>query len=306
MGAVRNKFHVLAKHPIQLLMDGVYTFFGGLAVLAFSNHINKSITTTKLVAPKSGFYYELYHYVSIYLQHFLLWMEHTISIGNGSVIAIIVLTLIIRLAILPLTLINSRNAVLHREQKKALLPQMQLIDDIMLNVPVTNSQRRQLLQLKRKCYKENNVHNTEWMVYVSVIVQMIVLSCLYQAVAYSPELAKTTILGISLAKRSFALAAMAAVMYFLEQVVMILGMTKEERAVLPLSTYWLTPVSIFCSAFFLPSILDIYWLTSAGFLLVQNYINYWIMRPYLTKKTKTQFVPEEIITDEAIDKIINN
>lgn len=305
MNLIKKKFAALAKNPLQLLIDGFYTLMGGIIILTFGNRISQHLATTKLAAPKTGLYYDLYHYISIYLQQFLLWMERAIKGNNGSVIAIILITILIRLLLMPLTLINSRNIVLSRERKKLLNPQIQLIDDTLISVPVSNKQRSALKELKRKCYLVNGIHNTEWMIWAVVAIQVIALTCLYQAVAYSPELMRATVLGISLAKRSMLLATIAAMMYFLEQMVMILGMTPKERSVLPTSTYWLTPVSIFCSGFFLPSALTVYWIASACFLLIQNYLNYWLLRPYLTKQTQNSYKIKEIITDDVIDKILD-
>lgn len=305
MNLIKNKIIALSKNPLQLLIDGFYTLMGGIIILTFGGRLKAHLATTKLVAPRTGLYYDLYHYISIYLQQFLLWMERAIKGNNGSVIAIILITILIRLLLMPLTLINSRNIVLSRERKKLLYPQLQLIDDTLISVPVSNKQRSLLKELKRKCYLANGIRNTEWMIWVVVAIQIIVLTCLYQVVAYSPELMRATVLGISLAKRSMLLATIAAMMYFLEQLVMILGMTPKERAVLPTSTYWLTPVSIFCSGFFLPSVLTVYWIASACFLLIQNYLNYWVLRPYLTKQTQDGYKIKEIITDDKIDEILD-
>lgn len=124
------------------------------------------------------------------------------------------------------------------------------------------------------------------------------------ALFFSPALRQATFLGVPLAKRSLFLAVLCGIGYLIENTIMIRGLTEEERAVLPTSDYWLTPVSIFCSAFFMPSVLSIYWLTSSIFLVVQNTINYWIMRPYLRKQVHTKFVPRVVITEESIDQII--
>ena len=111
-------------------------------------------------------------------------------------------------------------------------------------------------------------------------------------------------MNINLATPNTGMAILASTAYLLSNLAMTTGMTKKERSTLPLTTYWLTPTTIFCSGYFLPSIICLYWITSASFSVIENIINYWIMRPKLRKK-ETKWQPITVVTKDEINKILH-
>ena len=299
----KKKWHLPHKHlsPQQKMYDSFLTFSGGLALLYFSQHLQAHMHTMKIIAPQSGLYFYLYKYVTIYLHSFLKILEHVCS---SSAFAVILLAIIIRICLMPLSLYNSKRHVIMNERVRIIAPQLKLIEDTMEFEAVNKKQRKELLALKHKTQIANGTLFTQWPFYILIVLQSITMIALYQSVAYSSEFWQSTFAGIHLGSASIGLTICASLSYLASNLIMIFGMTKQERKSLPQSTYWLSAVSIFCSGYFLPAILPLYWLTNGLFSSCQNYINYFILRPHARKSQHQVWQPQVLITQEKIDQIM--
>lgn len=292
--------HFMHMDPTQRLQDGLYTMLGGLSIVYFGQHM-ESHKQTKLLAPKDGPYYLLYKYVTHYLHNGLVLLEQLL---NNPAIAVIVFIIIARMIIMPLSLYVSNHSVVIRERTAILKPQLNLINSTLDFEAVTETQKQKLYALRRKTLQANHMSLARWPFYSLIALQIIIATSLYQSVAYSPELQHATFLGIKLGQTNAGLTISASLMYLLGSIIMALGLTKRERQNMPLTNYWLVPVSTFCSGSFLPSIISLYWLVSATIIALKDFISYFILRPYTRKRQHEIWQPVTVVTQDKIDEIM--
>lgn len=285
---------------VTLLRSSFLTTMGGLAILYFSKRLKSNVHMLPLYKPKTGLYFYIYKYIAVYLQSFIFIMQKWVS----PAISVILITIIVKLILIPISLLISRYSLINNVHRQNIQPQLNLIDDTLRFEPVDKFQRTMLLNLKNKALVRNNAVMHQWPIYTNLIVQTLVITCLYQSIAYTDILRHSTFMNINLATPNTGMAILASTAYLLSNLAMTTGMTKKERSTLPLTTYWLTPTTIFCSGYFLPSIICLYWITSASFSTIENIINYWIMRPKLRKK-ETKWQPITVVTKDEINKILH-
>ena len=110
--------------------------------------------------PHGGLYGWIFQWIGLPLQNVMLHTAHAIGGANGAGWGIVIITLVIRLILLPLMLMQQKKSVTQQEKMSRLQPQMKLIQEGMRHKPITPEQQMQLSTWQRELYSKNNVSLT--------------------------------------------------------------------------------------------------------------------------------------------------
>ena len=212
-------------------------------------------STTKPIDPENmgTFVKYIVHPFSQALDWFaaLLWGQYGL--------AILAVTLIIRLIILPLTIKQYRSS----KQMQALQPEIKKMKEIYKDDP--KKQQEETMKL----FQQNGVNPLAGC--FPLLVQMPILIALYQAIMRNPYIHDHTFLWLQLGKPDhiYILPALAALTTFIQQKVMATQMTSQMQALM-----FIFPVMIFVMSMNFASALPLYWVYSNTFTIVQSYFIY--------------------------------
>lgn len=155
----------------------------------------------------------------------LEWLgEFTGSYG----LAIIVLTIAVRLIILPIGLKQQKNMMESQMKMSAIKP---ITDEIQAEMKETNDpEEKQELQAElMQVYKENDINMfAQLSGCLPMLIQMPIFLAMFFAVQYSAAIAQSSWLGISLGERSIPLAIAVAAVHFIHGKFMHSGMSGAD------------------------------------------------------------------------------
>lgn len=181
------------------------------------------------------------------------------NMGNSYGLSILVVTIIIRLVILPLTLKQVRSS----KKMQEIQPEMQKIKEKYKD----NPQKQQ--EETMKLFQTTGVNPLAGC--FPVLVQMPILFALYHAIMRNPEIKDHTFLWLQLGSADpyYILPTIAALTTFLQQKMMSSQMNSQMQALM-----FIFPVMIFVMSMSFPSALPLYWVFGNIFTIVQTYFIY--------------------------------
>ena len=225
----------------------------------------------------------------------------------STAMAIVLFIIAIRLVfVFPLDMYLTKRSRETNEKSKLLKPQLKAIHDIIAYQPVTSAQRKKLDDLRNQVLMKNHAKVSTTLLVLVIVIETVVGIALYQMVAYSPDLAKSQFLGINLGSRSWPLAFATAIISLIGNVVRISGYTDYQKQNVTLINYIMSPISILASGLFFPAVITLYLFTTQCLLLMQNIIEYHILRKYIENKYKKRQNQKvvTIVTQEKLAKIM--
>ncbi|MBH9967996.1 YidC family membrane integrase SpoIIIJ [[Bacillus] enclensis] len=181
---------------------------------------------------------------------------------NGSYgLAIIIVTLIIRLAILPLMIKQTKNS----KAMQALQPEMKKLRE---KYSSKDAQTQQKLQQETMALFQSHGVNPLAGCF-PLIVQMPILIGFYHSIVRTREIAEHNFLWFDLGERDIILAVVAGITTFIQQKLMMAG-TADQNPQMAMMLY-IMPVMIVIFAINFPSALALYWVIGNIFMIVQTY-----------------------------------
>lgn len=255
-------------------------------IILFENRL-KSGQVIKLYAPTAGYPYWIYHHLT-YFGHVILKMFLHIFPGKiGVLFSLILLTVLVYLLLFPLSIYQHHVIMKRKSIMDLLKPQLDDINWFLKYGRITKSQRKKLIKLRKEVYRENRLPNIWLILIVRAVLQFFVLLTLYQTVAYSSAL-KMDLGLISLAKQIPSLALISAILNLISILVQYFGLSSSSRKSYDWTSFVISPLSRFLSGYFLPSIIPIYWIIGQTIMIIENYLIYYRLRPYLKKHYERQ------------------
>ena len=209
------------------------------------------------IDPNNGFWDKFFVYpLSETLDWFasIFWNEYGISI--------LIVTIIIRLIILPLTIKQYRSSRKMQEIQPELKKiQKKYKDDV---------QKQQ--QETMKLFQKHGVNPMAGC--FPILIQMPILIGLYHAIMRNPEISSHSFLWIELGdKDPIVLPLIAAITTFVQQKMMTKFMPNQQMQMMQ-AMMFIFPILIFVMAMSFPAALPLYWIYSNLFTIVQNYFLY--------------------------------
>ncbi|WP_438445187.1 membrane protein insertase YidC [Gorillibacterium sp. sgz5001074] len=185
----------------------------------------------------------------------LLWGEYGLSI--------LVVTIIIRLIILPLTLRQYKSSKAMQELQPELNKIKQKFKD--------DAKKQQ--EETMKLFQKHGVNPLAGC--LPIFVQMPILIALYNAIMYNPFIHEHTFLWLQLSERDkwLILPILASITTFVQQKVMMAYQPNNANPSMKMLLY-VFPVMIFAMSYSFASALPLYWVYSNIFTIVQTYFIY--------------------------------
>jgi YidC/Oxa1 family membrane protein insertase len=235
-------------------------------LLAGCSQVNQPITPESkgfwnqfIVYPLSWLIKEVAH---------LLWGSYGLSI--------IVVTILIRLAILPLMIKQTRNA----KATQALQPELQALKKKYSSKDQMTQQKMQQEQMA--LFQKHGVNPLAGC--FPLLIQMPIIIGFYQAISRTRAIAQDTFLWFDLGYKDpyYILPIIAGITTFIQQKMMMAG-TENQNPQMAIMV-WTMPVMIVIFAFNVPSALSLYWVVGNIFMIVQTYFT---KGPELKKSSAT-------------------
>ncbi len=177
-------------------------------------------------------------------------------------LAIIIVTLIIRLAILPLMIKQTKSS----KAMQALQPEMQALREKYSSKDQKTQQKLQ--QETMALFQKHGVNPLAGC--FPLIVQMPILIGFYHAIMRTSEIASHNFLWFDLGEKDpfYLLPLIAGVTTFIQQKMMMAGTPHNPQMAMML---WLMPIMIVVFAVTFPAALSLYWVVGNLFMIVQTY-----------------------------------
>lgn len=216
---------------------------------------------------RSGFFYDTF--VSP-MDSVLHWLgEH---LNNNYGLAIIVLTLIVRLAIFPFMMRTYKNQMLMREKMKIVKPQM---DDIQkrMKLATTQEEKMEVQQEMMSLYKKHDINPLN-VGCLPMLIQMPIVMALFFALKYPSEggiVEHPNFLWLNLTEVDYIMVIIAGLVYAAQAYVSTLFLPEEQKKQMRIFMF-ISPIMILWISFISPSALPLYWAVGGVFLVLQTII----------------------------------
>lgn len=258
-------------------------------------------------APTSGPYAWVFSLFGKPIQNIMLAVENQIGGSNGAGWAIIIITFVVQLIVMPLRLASQRKMTTQQEKTQKLQPQMKLIQEALKKPGLTQPQQMQISQLQMRVYKENNMSMMGGMGCLPLLIQLPIMMGIYQAVAYSKELGASSFFGISLGQRSIILTVIATLLYVVQGYLSMVGIPEEQKKAMQM-TLILSPAMTFFISISAPGALALYFLVGGLIAILQQLITTFIIMPKVKRDVAAELNERPlkvVVTQDTIDNILN-
>jgi YidC/Oxa1 family membrane protein insertase len=226
--------------------------------------------TKPIDANSTGFWNE-------YIVYPLSWLivKGAEILGGSFGLSLIVVTILIRLAILPLMIKQTRSS----KAMQALQPEMKALREKYSSKDQKTQQKLQ--QETMALFQKHGVNPMAGC--FPLIVQMPILIGFYHAISRTREIAEQNFLWFDLGEKDpfFILPIVAGITTFIQQKLMMAGQEHNPQMAMML---WMMPIMIVVFAFNFPAALSLYWVVGNIFMIVQTYF---IKGPDLRKVSDT-------------------
>ncbi|TGB01277.1 YidC family membrane integrase SpoIIIJ [Halobacillus salinus] len=247
---MRNKIIAL------LAMAGVLTFLSGCT------QVNQEITSDS-----TGFWNE---YIVFPLSKTLLFFADLT--GGSYGLAIILVTIIIRVLLLPLN-------VKQLKSSKAMQDIQPELKELREKYSSKDAQTQQKLQQETmQLFQKNGVNPLAGC--LPIVVQMPILIGFYHAIMRTTEIQTHDFLWLQLGTSDPFLAILTAATTFLQQKLMMAGGAAQQNPQMQMMLY-IMPLMIGTFAFFFPSALALYWIVGNLVMILQTIF---IRKPMMNKE----------------------
>lgn len=198
-------------------------------------------------------------------------------------LSIILITLMIRLLLMPLTLKQYKSQSLMKEKMEALKPEMEIIQKKLKETKDLEKQR-ELQQEMMGLYKKHGVNPLQ-MGCLPALIQMPILMGFYYAIRSSHEIATHTFLWFNLGQPDIPLATLAGIIYYLQFKVSQANMPEAQQKQMKLVGL-LSPAMILFFSFSAPAALPLYWVIGGIFLIGQTLLAHKLYRQPIKEPKK--------------------
>ncbi|WP_409290885.1 YidC family membrane integrase SpoIIIJ [Peribacillus sp. SCS-37] len=224
-----------------------------MLLLAGCTEVNKPIT-----AESTGFWNE---YIVYPLSLFIIKVAEVV--GGSYGISIIIVTLILRLAILPLMIKQIRSS----KAMQALQPEMQELRKKYSSKDAATQQKLQ--QETMALFQKHGVNPLAGC--FPLIVQMPILIGFYHAISRTREIANHNFLWFDLGEHDpyYILPIVAGITTFIQQKMSMAGTAGQNPQMAMM--LWIMPIMIVVFAINFPAALSLYWVVGNLFMIVQTY-----------------------------------
>ena len=223
--------------------------------------------------------------------------------GLGFGLGIIIVTIIVRLIILPLGIYQSWKATLHSEKMNALKHVLEP-HQTRLKEAETQEEKLEAQQALFAAQKEHGISMFGGVGCFPLLLQMPFFSAIYFAAQHTEGVAEASFLGIELGSPSWILVAFAGVLYYLQSLLSLHGVEDETQREQIKKMIYMSPMMIVMFSIFSPASVTLYWVVGGFMMILQQFIINYIVRPKLREKVREEYAknPPKASTSSASRK----
>ena len=285
-------------------MKKIKKYTGVLALLVVTALVLSACgaTNNPNVAPHSGIYGWVYQWLGRPLQNIMIHTAHMVGGDNGAGWGIVIITVVVRLILMPLMLVQQNKSVRQQEKMARLQPQMKLIQTAMKHKGITPQQQMTLSGWQRELYSKNEMSLTGGIGCLPLIIQLPIMWGIYQAVFYSPQLAHSTFFGISLSQKSVVLAIVATIFTVIQGYISLIGIPEEQKKTMQ-SMMIVNPIMTLFFSLSFSGALALYWAAGNLVMIIQQIIVTFILTPSVKKHVADELKDkpvEIVVTKEKV------
>ncbi|MGO2722386.1 MAG: membrane protein insertase YidC [Lactobacillus sp.] len=254
----------------------------------------------------TGLFGFVYHLIGLPLQHIMLQMAHAIG-NNGAGWAIVIVTIMVRIILMPLMLNQQNKSITQQEKIARLQPQMKLIQAAMRQKDINRDQQMQLSMWQRDLYQKNNLSLTGGIGCLPLLLPLPVMWGIYDSVFYSKALSAASFFGISLSQKSLSLAIVATVFTLAQSYLSTIGIPAEQKKTMQ-SMLLLNPVMTLFFSLSFPGSVALYWTAANFVLMLQQLIITFVLMPRVKARIAKELKDTpvvEVVTSEKIAALFN-
>lgn len=198
-------------------------------------------------------------------------------------ISIIIITLAIRLALMPFMLKQYKSQQDMKGKMDALKPEM---DEIQKKIKTTNDpkEKQKLQQDMVGLYQKHGVNPLN-MGCLPILIQMPILMGFYYAIRGSEEIASHSFLWFNLGHSDIWITVIAGIVYFLQFKVSLTNMPAQQQQQMKFMGL-LSPIMIVMVSLNAPAALPLYWTVGGIFLTIQTFIGRKLYSPSQTEQNE--------------------
>lgn len=188
-------------------------------------------------------------------------------------LAIIVITVLIRLLLMPFMLKNYKAQQTMKIKMDALKPEMEDIQKRLKEAKETGASKEEQMKIQQEMmglYSKHGVNPLN-MGCLPLIIQMPIVMGLYFAIMYSPEVKTYSFLWFDLGKPDMIMMLLAGAVYFVQARVSLWTMPEQQKQQMKMFIY-LSPIMIMFISFQAMAALPLYWAVGGLLLIFQTYI----------------------------------
>ena len=201
---------------------------------------------------------------------FSLLIKAIARVFNGSYgLSIIVITLGIRLIILPFMIKQQKQSKLSQEKMKVIKPEM---DEIQKKYQDKRDMDDQLAMQRElnELYQKHNFNPVKMMSgCLPMIIQMPFLIGFYYAIRRTSEIGEQPFLWFNLGETDLILVGLAVAVYFLQARVSLVGLEQKQQGAMGMMVY-ISPIMIGIVSLSMPAALPLYWTIGGLFMVIQT------------------------------------
>ena len=208
--------------------------------------------------------------------------------GLGFGVAIIVVTIIVRLLILPLGIYQSWKATLHSEKMNALKDVLEP-HQTRLKEATTQEEKLEAQQALFAAQKEHGISMLGGVGCFPILIQLPFFSAIYFAAQHTEGVSEASFMGIALGSPSWILLACAGVLYYLQSLLSLHGVEDETQREQLKKMIYMSPLMIVMFSIFSPASVTLYFVVGGIIMIFQQFIINYLIRPKLRKKVREEF-----------------
>ena len=207
--------------------------------------------------------------------------------GLGFGLGIIIVTIIVRLIILPLGIYQSWKATLHSEKMNALKHILEP-HQTRLKEATTQEEKLEAQQALFAAQKEHGISMFGGVGCFPLLIQMPFFSAIYFAAQHTEGVSEASFLGIALGSPSWILIAFAGILYYVQSLLSLHGVEDETQREQLKKMIYMSPMMIVMFSIFSPASVTLYWVVGGFMMILQQFIVNYIIRPKLRKKVREE------------------
>lgn len=248
------------------------------------------VRTTKSGKP----YGAVYDYLARPAQGIMEWIAQFVGSYGW---AIIVLTVIVRMVLLPIMIRQMKASTIQQEKMQLIRPQMAELQKRQ-KAASTPEEQTAASQAMMALYKQNGISMTGGIGCLPLLIQMPIFTALYAAIRYSPELSHTVFMGIRLGQSSWLLAVLSFASYLLQGYIAMLGTPAAQKKQMG-AMMLMSPIMILVFTLTAPAGLGIYFFIGGLFACLQTLIIN-MYRPRIRKSIAKENEGKKVVTVEDL------